>query len=48
MWTMIFGLPTTLSINAEAQTLNIVDAQQVQQRLVSAQTNLNERISKLP
>lgn len=48
MWMTIFGVPTSLSIVAEAEQLVPVDVLQVQQSLASVQVDIGQKIDNIP
>ena len=48
IWMTIFGVPTSLSIVAEAEQLMPVNVLQVQQNFASVQVDIVEKISNIP
>lgn len=48
LWMTVFGVPTGITISAEAEQLVNIDTSEVQQRLVTAQTRINEGMNRIP
>ena len=48
LWTLFFGLPTSINVPAEAAPLRLVDAAAVQQRLAAGGADLERGMNRLP
>ncbi len=47
-WVLLFGVPSGSSVAMEAETWDVIDAVQIQERMQEAQLGLNDGIERLP